>query len=107
MGGNPPVAGREPTLTLGPGRLSGSAGCNGYGSSRLSIGSGSLTTGVSIDIGEVAGNAALCEDAAVMEVETHFIEILQDVDQLRIESGSLILEGPHGRLRFQQVDAVE
>jgi heat shock protein HslJ len=100
----PTVRGSEPTIEFTPDRVTGSAGCNGYSSQQLSIGAGSFESGVSIELGQVAGNAALCDDPEVMDVETHFIEILADVAQIRLESDQLILEGPHGRLRFERID---
>ena len=99
----PPVAGTEVLLRLGPGNVSGTAGCNAFTSVRLTIGTGSFKQGVPIEIVGISADSAVCDDPEVMRLEAEFLEDLGVARQLRLEDGTLIIEGPEGRLRFEQV----
>ena len=101
--GSPPAPGTEVTLQLGPGNLSGFAGCNNFTSAQLRIGSGSFQDGVPVEFGEIAADDAVCEDPAVMAMEEELLENLGVTSQLRFEDGQLILQGPQGRLQFEQL----
>lgn len=101
--GSPPVPGSEVTLRLGPGKVSGFAGCNNFTSAQLTIVSGSFHDGVPIELGEISADDAVCDDPEVTAMEDELLENLGVTRQLRFEDGQLILEGPQGRLQFEQV----
>ena len=97
-----PTEGREPTLTLGPGRVSGSAGCNAYSSQGLKVGDGR------IELGSIESTLRGCPDLDLSRVEHGYLEALREVDRYEFQDGRLVLSGPAGVLVFDQVsvDAV-
>ena len=101
--GEAPVEGSAPTLRLGPENVSGWTGCNGYGSGPIEIGPGSFETGMPLEIGELSVDQASCPDADLARIQQNFLDNLAAVTQFRLEEGSLIFEGPDGRIRFEQV----
>jgi len=101
VAGHPPVAGREPTLNIVDGRVSGSAGCNGYASqdamaidrNRIVIGSTLITLGRCLQ-----SDGA---DSPVMPIEDAFMLALRGVDHIAFLDEDLVLSGPHGVLVFE------
>lgn len=92
--GQPPVAGREPTVYFETDRIGGSTGCNGFG--------GDITIdGTSVKLGEIASTLIGCE-GAIGEVEGRFIQGLGAVDRLSVRAdGMLVLSGAAGDLVFR------
>jgi Heat shock protein len=95
-----PVAGREPTLNLGPGTVTGSAGCSGYGSQGLTI------ERATIHIRDL-GMQAACPDERLMIVEAAFFAALRDADRFEFRNAQLVLSGASGELVFDQLPGPE
>jgi heat shock protein HslJ len=96
--------GDEPTLHLVPGAVRGSTGCNAYSSAGYRLAGPS--DGIwHFEVGPLSVDTEACQSPEMEDVEATFLEKLADVEQLRFEEGVLILEGRHGRLRFEQIDA--
>ncbi len=89
VGGQPPVAGTEPTVVFDDGRIGGSTGCNGYG--------GEITiTGGSVRVGEIASTLIGCE-AAIAETEERFLRILRSAHGIATRpDGMLVLVSRDG-----------
>ena len=104
IAGLSPVPGSEPTLTLGPGEATGSAGCNGYASDRLIIDDRLLPLGgrARVWIEGLAMQAAPCRDPELMRVGQVFDETLGAVDHLHFDAaGRLVMTGWRGQLLFE------
>jgi heat shock protein HslJ len=99
--GQAPVAGSEPTLQLGPGKVSGSGGCNDYATTSLVI------EGERILMGGLGAPPARCDDPRVMAVEEAYFRMLLNVDRIRFRGGLLVLSGTGGELVFRQVAGPE
>jgi heat shock protein HslJ len=100
------IDGGAPTLHLVPGAVTGSTGCNRYSSAGYQLAGPS--NGVwRFAVGPLSVGTAACPSPEMEDVQAAFLKKLADVEQLRFQEGVLILEGPHGRLRFEQVDATD
>jgi heat shock protein HslJ len=99
--GQAPVAGSEPTLQLGPDRVSGSGGCNDYATTSLVI------EGERILMGGLGAPDRPCPDPRVMAVEEAYFRMLLNVDRIGFRSGLLVLSGTGGELVFRQVPGPE
>ncbi|WP_214021371.1 META domain-containing protein [Methanoculleus sp.] len=85
------LPGTEVTAAFGhDGKVTGSAGCNGYGGDyRLD--------GTSLSVSSVAQTLKLClEPDGIMEQEARFIDLLGSAEGYRIEDGRLILADSEG-----------
>lgn len=100
VNGAPPVAGREPTLVFNLGEISGSAGCNGYGSQNVKI------EGHSITIRDLGMTAVACggpdgsSDNPIMRTEMAFYRALSAATTIGLGGGRLVIAGPEGELVF-------
>ncbi|HET7181900.1 MAG TPA: META domain-containing protein [Candidatus Limnocylindrales bacterium] len=100
IAGRTPVQGFEPTLMFDGGRISGSAGCNGYvGQEAVQI------DGNRIALGEILSTAAGCLQAdgsatPGMQIEPAFLSTLGAVDHIAFRDGDLVLSGGEDELVF-------
>ena len=93
VAGRSTVVGREPTITFGTDRVTGSGGCNGFG------GTYTFANGV-LTFGEMPMTLIGCQDP-VGSIETAFMQILTSVKTVSIdEGGQLLLEGTGGQVLF-------
>jgi heat shock protein HslJ len=97
VAGKVPVAGREPTIKLGPGNVSGFAGCNEYASAAFVIEGDRLLTG------GLGTGAVVCEDPRVMAVEEAYYDALLSVERIEVRDGLLVLSGTAGELVFRRI----
>ena len=97
VAGQTPVAGAEPTITLGPAKVSGFAGCNDYASTAFVIEGDRILTG------GLGTGAAVCEDPRVMAVEEAYYEMLLNVERIEFRDGLLVLSGTGGELVFRRL----
>jgi heat shock protein HslJ len=96
VGGQPPVAGREPTASFTPDRVQGTTGCNQYG--------GSYTqTGDAIEFRAMMMTLMACEDD-VSIVEGRFNAAMNGATTAFMDStGRLIIDGTDGAVTFEAV----
>ncbi len=93
IGGQPPIAGSEPTLRFDGEQLGGSTGCNSFGG-------GFGLEGGRFKVGDIAATEMACMDA-LGEQEARFFEILRAADRLELGPASLRISGPAGSLEFR------
>ena len=97
IAGRAPLPRNAPTLAFEAGRVSGTAGCNGYGSTAVSV------AGNTISLKDLAMTAMGCVDQAVMEQETSYFQTLAAASRIAVADGRLSLSGPRGELVFARV----
>jgi len=92
----PIVEGYPITIIVDARRISGTAGCNGYGADVRAHGE-------SIAVDELTLTAALCDIRGVMEAESAYVGALQRISAVGIDGGALVLSGPDTELRFERL----
>ena len=97
VAGQAPIAGKEPTITLGPGKVSGSAGCNDYASTSFVIEGDRILTG------GLGTGATVCKDPRLMAVEEAYYKTLLNVERIEFRGGLLVLSGTGGELVFRRI----
>jgi heat shock protein HslJ len=100
VGGEPPVAGWEQTITFDAGGVHGSAGCNGFaGQGPVTISNGHLELGdILTTLGACVGDDG--EEAPVMAMERTFSFLLGAADHVEIRDSRLVLSSTAGELVF-------
>jgi len=92
----PVVADYPITIIVDASRISGTAGCNGYGADLAARGG-------SIAVGELTLTAVLCDIPGVMEAESAYVGALQRISALGMDGEVLVLSGPDTELRFERL----
>ncbi len=90
-----PPTGAEVTLNFEADQASGRAGCNFYGGSYLLEGSSLSWRDPYFTTTEMA-----CEEP-LMQLESAYLQLLSGAEHIRLEDGTLTLEGPQGLLVFE------
>ena len=101
IAGQAPIAGNEPTITLGPGNVSGFAGCNDYASASFVIEGDRILTG------GLGTGATVCEDPRLMAVEEAYFKMLLNVERIELRGSLLVLSGTGGELVFRRIAGPE
>ena len=97
--GRPPLPQAVPTLRFeNHAEASGTAGCNGFGTSEFTA------SGGAIDFGELGQTAMLCSDEAIMEQETRYFRALNDAQRAELREGHLVVSGPEGEVVFERIE---
>jgi heat shock protein HslJ len=91
-----PVAGEQPFIRLGDGRLEGFAGCNRINARYIQDSVGAR----SIAIGVISSSKRLC-DAGAMAAENRVIEVLQSVSSYAITGEAMVMSGSGGTLKLR------
>ena len=81
------MAGTTITISFDGSTVTGSGGCNGYGSRDASIRDGRLIAG------QMASSAMACMDSRVMEQEDRFYALLNSRPQVLVDGNTLVLTG--------------
>jgi heat shock protein HslJ len=101
VNGRPTVSGREPTVVFTGTEIRGSGGCNNY----FGTYTWDPSTG-EVDLGVTGMTAMACLDQPGAEIETAFVQALDQATSVSIDpTGRLVLSGPGGDTIFA-VDAV-
>ena len=95
IAGQPPLPANVPTLVFERGGISGNAGCNGYGATRVEV------SGTSITIHDLGMTAMACLDQRRMTMESTFFAALAAATTVQVVDGRLSLSGPRGELVFE------
>jgi heat shock protein HslJ len=90
------VAGSTITITFDGSRVTGSSGCNGYGSRSASISNGTLI------MGETASSAMACMGPGLMEQEARFYALLNARPQIQVDGDTLLLTGQAMTVTFRR-----
>lgn len=98
LDGQPPIAGRTPTLRFEDGSVGGNSSCNSFGGDYS-------VRGNKISFGELFWTLMACPEGGVMEQEQAFMQALGSIEQFEIQDGMLILTGSDGtELVFKQAE---
>jgi putative lipoprotein len=98
VAGEPPVAGREPTITFDADRVTGTTGCNQY--------FGGYTLGDGTIAFSAVGMTLMACDDEVGRIEGAFTQALNGATTAAVDaSGHLVLDGSGGTVSFARVDA--
>jgi heat shock protein HslJ len=89
LAGEGPVSGSSITLDFADQRLSGSAGCNGYGASYEIQGDG-------LKVGAIAMTQMACQDESIMRQEQKFADLLGKAALIKESKESLELFDENG-----------
>jgi heat shock protein HslJ len=89
INGQPPIAGRTPTLRFEDGSLGGNSSCNSFGGDYSVRGS-------QISFGEMFWTLMACPEGGVMEQEQAYMQALGKIEQFELQEGMLVLSGPDG-----------
>jgi heat shock protein HslJ len=96
LDGKDVIDGTTVTMKIQGDRVSGKAGCNGYGGT-VEI------SGDRIKFGTLFSTKMACMGNGVMEQEQHYLTVLRDVTRGALRGdGTLILTGSSGTLEFRQ-----
>lgn len=100
VAGSTPVDGREPWVSFDGSNITGSAGCNGYGATNVSI------AGNHITIDGFAMTAALCTPASetLMRVEERFAAALREATGIHVTESGLEIATTMGDLVFERIE---
>ncbi len=94
VGGQPTVAGSEPTAAFAADKLTGTTGCNQY------FASYKYDRGV-IEIKDLGSTAMACLAAGIGETEQRFVTAMQGASSVSIDpAGQLVLDGRGGSITF-------
>ena len=93
-----PLAGEQPWMRLGDGRVEGYGGCNRFNARYLQD-----TVGANaIAIGAISASKRMCDPGA-MNAEQRLLEVLQSVASYAVTGDLLVMTGSGGTLRFKAV----
>jgi heat shock protein HslJ len=90
------VTGSTITITFGGSSVTGSSGCNGYGSRSARVSNGTLI------MGETASSAMACMGPGVMEQEARFYALLNARPQIQVDGDTLLLTGQAMTMTFRR-----
>jgi heat shock protein HslJ len=90
------VTGSTITITFDGSRVTGSSGCNGYGSRSARVSNGTLI------MGETASSAMACPDPGLMEQEGRFYALLNARPQIQVDGDTLLLTGQAITMTFRR-----
>lgn len=93
MYGSPPLASTNLTMRFEKNNISGSAGCNNYGSSYVLQRDGSLIAG------PMESTLMACLDDGVMDQEQAFLELLGSGVKLEVQADHLLLMDANGAVQ--------
>jgi heat shock protein HslJ len=92
-----PLAGEQPSLRFGDGRVEGFGGCNRFvaRATQDAIGAGAII------IGRIEMDRRICTDPSAQMAETRLIEVLQTTTSYNVEADRLTITGSAGTMRFR------
>ena len=90
------VTGSTMTISFDGSRVTGSAGCNGYGSRSARVSNGTLI------MGETASSAMACVGPGLMEQEERFYAMLNARPQIQVDGDTLVLTGEAMAVTFRR-----
>jgi len=90
------VTGSTITIAFDGSRVTGSAGCNGYGSRSARVSNGTLI------MGETASSAMACMRPGLMAQEERFYALLNGRPQVQVDGDTLVLTGPAMTMTFRR-----
>jgi heat shock protein HslJ len=93
-----PLAGEQPHMRFGDGRLEGYGGCSRFGARYVQDSVGARA----IAIGRIEVDRRLC-DAGPKAVEARMLEVLQSVSSYTITADTMSMSGSGGTLKFRAV----
>lgn len=91
-----PMAGEQPHIRLGDGRLEGFGGCNRFNARYIQDSVGARA----IAIGAMSSSKRSC-DTGTMAAESRVMEVLQSVSSYAITGDTMVMSGSGGTLRFK------
>jgi heat shock protein HslJ len=91
-----PMAGEQPHIRLGDGRLEGFGGCNRFNARYLQDSVGARA----IAIGAINASKRMC-DGSTMNAENRVIEVLQSVSSYTITADIMLMSGSGGTLKLK------
>lgn len=89
LGGTPLVEGTSITAQFADGKIGGSAGCNSYGGSYE-------ITSEGVTVSDLASTMMACTDPGVMEQEQQFLEYIQNIQSIEVDTNQLTITSADG-----------
>jgi heat shock protein HslJ len=90
------VTGSTITIVFDGGKVTGSGGCNGYGSRSARVSNGTLV------MGQTASSAMACADPHVMQQEERFYALLNGQPQIQVDGDTLMLASATMTMTFRR-----
>src|SRR5262249_21917519 len=92
-----PIAGQQPQVRFGDGRVEGFGGCNKFTARYVQ----DVVGARAIAIGRIEVDRRLCAGSSALFAESRVLEVLQAVSSYTITGDLMVMAGSSGTLRFK------